>query len=107
MAQLVYRLTWKFMQADPGLVQRMRAAAISVAAGITASRRGGRWQARQTLLAASIALAELGYCMHFARRAGFIGEMDLRRLTVLEEEVSQHLEPLLNGDQGSRKPAPP
>ncbi len=97
LAHLVYRLTWKFMQADPGLVQRMRAAAISVATGIAASQRGGRWQARRTLLAASIALAELGYYAHFARRAGLLGETDVRRLTVLEEEVSRQLEPLLDG----------
>lgn len=97
LAHLVYRLTWKFMQADPGLVQRMRAAAISVATGIAASQRGGRGQARRTLLAASIALAELGYYAHFARRAGFLGEADVRRLTSLEEEVSHQLEPLLNG----------
>ena len=103
LAQLVYRLTWKFMQADPGLVQRMRAAAISVAAGIAASQRGGRAQARRTLQAVSIALAELGYCMHFARRAGFIGEMDLRRLTSVEEEVHRHLQPLLDGDSGERR----
>ncbi len=96
LAHLVYRLTWKFMQADPGLVQRMRAAAISVATGIATSQRGGRWQARRTLLAASIALAELGYYAHFARRAGFLGEADVRRLTSLEDEVSRHLEPLLN-----------
>lgn len=97
LAHLVYRLTWKFMQADPGLVQRMRAAAISVATGIAASQRGGRWQARRTLLAASIALAELGYYAHFARRAGFLSEADVRRLTALEDEVNRHLEPLLNG----------
>lgn len=95
LAQLVYRLTWKFMQADPGLVQRMRAAAVSVAAGIAASRRGGRWQARRTLLAASIALAELSYYVHFARRVGFIGDADVRRVTSVEDEVNRHLEPLL------------
>jgi len=104
LAQLVYRLTWKFMQADPGLVQRMRAAAISVAAGIAASQRGGRAQARRTLQAVSIALAELGYCMHFARRSGFIGDLDLRKMTSLEEDVSHHLEPLLNADSGQRRP---
>lgn len=83
------------MQADPGLVQRMRAAAVTVAAGITASRRGGRWQARRTLLGASIALGELSYYVHFARRAGFIGDADVRRLTSIEEEVTRQLEPLL------------
>lgn len=95
------------MQADPGLVQRMRAAAISVAAGIAASQRAGRRQACQTLLAASLALAELGYCIHFARRSGFIGEMDLRRLNVLEEAVNHHLEPLLDGDADPRSPTSP
>jgi len=96
LAHLVYRLTWKFMQADPGLVQRMRAAAISVPTGIAAAQRSRR-QARRTLLAASTALAELGYYAHFARRAGFLGEGDVRRLTALEAEVSHHLDLLLDG----------
>src|SRR5437879_12671208 len=81
------------MQADPGLAQRMRAAAISVAAGIAASQRSARWQARRTLLAVSLALAELEYCVHFARRAGFIGDADLHRMTSLEGGVSHHLAP--------------
>ncbi len=102
LAHLVYRLTWKFMQADPGLVQRMRTAAISVATGITASQRGGRWQTRRSLLAASTALAELGYYAHFARRAGFLGETDVRRLTSLEEEVRRHLQPLLDGSTSAQ-----
>lgn len=88
------------MQADPGLAQRMRAAAISVAAGIAASQRAGRRQARRTLLAASFALAELGYCIHFARRAGFLGDLDLRRLTSLEEDVIHHLDPMVGTDAG-------
>ena len=107
LAQLVYRLTWKFMQADPGLAQRMRAAAISVAAGIAASQRSARWQARRTLLAVSLALAELEYCMYFARRAGFIGDADLHRLTSLEGEVSHHLAPLMSANVETRGPALP
>lgn len=85
------------MQSDPGLAQRMRTAAIAVAAAIAASQRGHRWQSRRTLLAAATALGELGYYIHFTRRAGFLGEADVRRLASLEDEVSQHLEPLLDG----------
>ena len=107
LAQMVYRLTWKFMQADPGLAQRMRAAAISVAAGIAASQRSARWQARRTLLAVSLALAELEYCVHFARRAGFIGDADLHRLTSLEGGVSHHLAPLMSANVETRGPALP
>ncbi len=107
LAHLVYRLTWKFMQADPGLVQRMRAAAVAVAAGITAARRGGRWQARRTLLGASIALGELSYYIHFARRAGFLGDADVRRLTSIELEVTRQIEPLLTPPRAVESAAAP
>lgn len=87
------------MQSDPGLAQRMRAAAITVAATIAASQRGHRWQARRALLAAATALGELGYYIHFTRRAGFLGDVDVRRLAALVDEVSQHLDPLLEGSR--------
>lgn len=96
LAQCVYRITWKFMQSDATLAQRMRSAAITVAASIAeACRSGPRPRSRRGLHLASTALGELGYYLHFARRAGLLGEADLRRITVLEEEVRHHLDDLL------------
>lgn len=98
LAQHIYRLTWKFMQSDPTLAQRMRSAAITVAASISeACRHGSTPQFRRALRVASGALGELGYYLHFARRVGLMSESDLKRVTPLEEEVSRHLDPLLAG----------
>lgn len=98
LAQHVYRVTWKFMQHDGALVQRMRGAAISVAAHIAEAKRApGAARARRSLQAASMALGELGYYAHFARRAGLLGELDLRRFAALEGEVTDHLDALLSG----------
>lgn len=100
LAQFMYRLTWKFTQADPALAQRMRSSALTAAVSIVeACRQTGTFRARRPLRAAAAALGELGYYLHFARRIGLIAEIDLRRANALEEEVGHVLDPLLNGDQ--------
>ncbi|MDQ7819763.1 MAG: hypothetical protein QN173_09030 [Armatimonadota bacterium] len=87
LAHLVYRITWKFMHSDPTLAQRMRAAAITLAACLRARDRGvaAGWLASQ----AAVALGELECCAHLGRRIGVLGETDRRRMDALREEVSQ------------------
>lgn len=106
-AQHIYRVTWKFVQSDPGLAQRMRGAAISIAAQIAEACRwnaGGRW--RRALQNASAAAGELNYYLHFARRAGLLGENDLRRMAALGHDVEQQLESLLSSSRSSGTPDP-
>ena len=101
-AQQVYRVTWKFVQSDPGLAQRMRGAAISIAAQIAEACRshaGGR--RRRALQTASAAIGELSYYLHFARRAGLLGENDLRRMAALGHDVERQLDFLLSSSRGS------
>lgn len=84
------------MQTDSALAQRMRSGAITVAASIAeACRAGGRVRSRRALQVASAALGELGYYLHFARRAGLLGDADLKRVGALESEVRKYLDPLL------------
>jgi len=107
LAQHIYRVTWKFVQSDPGLAQRMRGAAISIAAQIAEACRwnaGGRW--RRALQNASAAAGELNYYLHFARRAGLLGENDLRRMAALGHDVEQQLESLLSSSRSSGTPDP-
>lgn len=85
------------MQSDAALAQRIRNAAITVAASIATSQQGSAPRSRRALHGASVALGELGYYLHFARRVGLIGETDLRRIATLEGEVGRHLDALLNG----------
>ena len=92
LAQHVYHITWKFMQSDPGLAQRMRSAALTVGASLSdGARAGSRPPGRRGVQLASAALSELGYYLHFARRAGLLGEIDLRRAGAMRSAVDQHL----------------
>lgn len=91
LAHHVYRATWKFMQSDPGLAQRMRSAALTVGALLSEEGRLGGRAARRELRAAATALGELGYYLRFARRAGLLGEGDLRRLAALSAAVTGRL----------------
>ncbi|HET6948640.1 MAG TPA: Rid family detoxifying hydrolase [bacterium] len=92
LAQHVYRITWKFMQSDPGLAQRMRSAALTVGASLSdGARAGSRPPGRRGVQIASAALSELGYYLHFARRAGLLGDIDLRRVGAMSAAVDQHL----------------
>lgn len=96
LAHSIYRLTWKFMQVDATLAQRMRSAAITIAVNLAETRRldpGPRQ--RRTLHAASAMLGELGYYLHLARRVGLIGDHDLKRVATFHEEVSRQLDTLL------------
>lgn len=85
------------MASDPALAQRMRGAAISIAAQIAEAfrwpTRGRRDRALQT---ASAAMSELGYYLHFARRAGLLGDTDIRRMSGLRQDVERQLEALLS-----------
>ena len=88
---VVYRATWKFMHSDPILAQRMRAAALTVAACARAQTRGlaAGWLAAPT----AMALGELDCCAHLGRRTGLLGDADLRRMGALLEEVWRALAP--------------
>lgn len=92
LAQLVYRLSWKFVQSDAVLAQWMRSAAISIATKIASSQSKDTPRARRALDAASGALAELAYCAHLARRLGLLTEADLRRMHALHAEVRAAIE---------------
>jgi len=94
LAQAVYRLTWKFMQSDPALAQRMRNAAITV--GVLLATQppptASRSSVRRAIFGAIVVLGELAYCMQFARRAGLIGDTDLKRVFTLKEDLIQRLD---------------
>lgn len=94
LAQAVYRLTWKFMQSDAALAQRMRNAAITV--GVLLATQppptATRSSVRRAIFGAIVVLGELAYCLQFARRAGLIGDPDLKRVFTLKEELIQHLD---------------
>lgn len=87
LAQLVYRLTWKFFQNDAVLAQAMRSAAITIAMKIASSQPPATPRARRAIDAATAALAELGYSGRLARRLGLLTETDLRRMQALHAEV--------------------
>lgn len=94
LAQAVYRLTWKFMQSDAALAQRMRNAAITVGVLLAAhpGAPASRASVRRIVFGAIVVLGELGYCLHFARRAGFINETDLKRIGPMKDELIRHLD---------------
>lgn len=87
LAQLVYRLSWKFVQSDAVLAQWMRNAAISIATKIASSQSADSPRAQHAVDAASEVLTELAYCAHLARRLGLLTEADLRRMRALHAEV--------------------
>ncbi len=89
LAHLVYRVTWKFMHSDPVLAQRMRTAAVTVAACLRARDRVGT--SGPLADQAAVALGELECCARLARRVGLLGEADLRRMRPLQEEVGRAL----------------
>lgn len=94
LAQAVYRLTWKFTQSDAALAQRMRNAAITVGVLLAAhpGTPASRSSIRRIVFGARIVLGELGYCLQFARRAGFINEADLKRISAMKDELFSHLD---------------
>jgi len=79
----VYRITWKFLQSDPGLAQRMRSAALAIGAECSREASGAGRRRVQA------ALTELGYYLHFARRAGLLGEADQRRIGAMSALVGR------------------
>jgi hypothetical protein len=104
LAQAVYRLTWKFMQSDTALAQRMRNAAITVGVLLaTQPPPTARSSVRRAIFGAIVVLGELAYCLQFARRAGLIGDPDLKRVFAIKEELIQHLDAYLTGP--SQNPA--
>lgn len=111
LAQHVYRLTWKFMQSDPGLAQRMRSAALTVGSLLSdGAGAGGRTPGRRELRTVSAALSELRYYLRFARRAGLLGEVDLRRIAAMAAAVGERLGPQESrsgaAENGRRHPLP-
>ena len=47
---------------------------------------------RRIVFGAVVVLGELGYCLQFARRAGFINEADLKRVAAMKDELISHLD---------------
>ena len=94
LAQATYRLTWKFTQSDAALAQRMRNAAITVGVLLAAhpGAPASRSSIRRVVFGAVVVLGELGYCLQFARRAGFINEADLKRIAAMKDELISHLD---------------
>lgn len=86
------------MQGDPALAQRMRNAAITV--GVLLATQppppATRSSARRAIFGAIVVLGELAYCLQFARRAGLIGDPDLKRIFTLKEELIRHLDECLS-----------
>lgn len=93
LAQVVYRLSWKFAQSDAVLAQWMRNAAIAIATTVASSHPAETPRARRALATASTALTELACCARLARRLGLLTETDLMRMQALHAEVRAAIDP--------------
>ena len=92
-ADLVYALTRGFPAEERfGLTAQIKRAAFSVPANIVEGYAFSRSATRLRHLRIAIgSLAELGYALHFARRANFISQDDL---TCIDEKVRRTAAPL-------------